>query len=88
VDWGTGSLNLKYASEIVAGKTAKFSDERDSANVKFKNVDPRLCFSILCPDRSLDLHAQTEQQRDLWVKGLRDLKLFLNPNLINQELIQ
>ena len=40
-----------------------------------RRVDHRkkghLCFTIVCEHRTLDLEAATEQQRDLWVDGLR-----------------
>ncbi len=36
-------------------------------------VDPRLCFSIRCTSRTLDLQAKSEAQRDQWVKGLSQI---------------
>eukprot|EP00457_Paulinella_chromatophora_P001654 gb/GEZN01001656.1/.p1 GENE.gb/GEZN01001656.1/~~gb/GEZN01001656.1/.p1 ORF type:complete len:904 (+),score=189.32 gb/GEZN01001656.1/:124-2835(+) len=68
VDWSSGSLSLKDASEIAVGKTTK--------NLKVlsdKAVPPELCFSIVLPTRTLDLQATTQQERDVWVEGMRSL---------------
>jgi len=50
---------------------------RDAIEIKgarLGNADPRLCFSIVMPTRSLNLEASSEKERDFWLTGLRDLK--------------
>eukprot|EP00808_Paulinella_micropora_P018458 g49172.t1 len=68
VDWSSGSLSLKDALEVAAGKkTGNFK------NVKDKAAPQELCFSIILPARTLDLQASSEEERDVWVRGLTEL---------------
>ena len=52
LDWGTGRLNLKDALEVKAGK-------------KLFNVDHRLMFSVILPDRTLDLQVTQSRERSV-----------------------
>ena len=69
VNWGTGRLNVRDAVEIVAGKNTKLF-----AKVKIREAHPRQCFSIVLPNRTLDLQCSSEEERDMWLQGLLDLK--------------
>jgi len=74
VDWGSGAISLREAVEIIPGKnTAVFE------RVKLKIAHPRVCFSIVLAQRTLDLQANSEDERDLWVNGLQTLKAKLGP---------
>jgi hypothetical protein len=72
VTWGQDTdqgLSLREATQIVPGKnTSLFS------KVKLKVAHPTVCFSIVCPNRTLDLQAASEDERDQWVSALRQLK--------------
>jgi len=70
IDWSTGSNNLKEAYDVVTGKVTKVMQK-----VPWRQADPRQCFSILWPERTLDLQATTKMQRDKWVKALKQLLL-------------
>jgi len=41
-----------------------------------KDLNPKLCFSVVCKDRTLDLEVPTiteEKAKDEWADGLRSL---------------
>src|SRR5690349_3223229 len=59
LDWCSGVINVRDMLEMKAGK-------------KLFNVDQNLVFSIIIPERTLDLQAAGEAERDYWVQGLRD----------------
>lgn len=69
LSYGTGSLALQDATDIVAGKNTKVFE-----GVKHKYAHPSVCFSIILRNRTLDLRATNEEERDRWLKGLRALK--------------
>lgn len=68
VDWGTGSLCLRDAEDVIPGKNTKVF-----STVKLKVAHPSVCFSVALPNRTLDLQANSEEERDMWVKGLKDI---------------
>src|SRR4051794_15176656 len=55
----------RLSSFMIAGK--------NTTVLRDVKVDPKLCFSIRCTSRTLDLQAKSEQQRDAWVKGLSQI---------------
>jgi hypothetical protein len=76
IDWGSGTMYLQDVVDVVPGKATKVFE-----GVKEKVVDQKLCFSIVTATRTLDLQAADEEERDLWVRGLRDLKAQLDEDL-------
>lgn len=68
VDWGSGSLCLRDAVDVIPGKNTKVFSK-----VKLKVAHPSVCFSVALPERTLDLQANSEEERDMWVKGLKDI---------------
>jgi len=69
VDWSSGSMNLRDALSIQGGKNTRVFD-----GVNNKTALPSCCLSILLVSRSLDLQANSEDERDMWLNGLRELK--------------
>jgi cell division septation protein DedD len=75
LDWGSGNLHLGEVTDIIPGKNTPLF-----AKVSLSVAHPRVCFSIVCPNRTLDLQAASEDERDTWVQGLEDLRAFLIKN--------
>jgi hypothetical protein len=73
VDWGSGSLSLRDATEIVGGKTTAVFKRAD-----VRTLDPALCFSIVSPSRTLDLQAASAAECKFWVSNLKLLKVQLD----------
>jgi hypothetical protein len=74
VDWGTGQLRFhKNNARVLEG--AQGAVFQRAANRKL--CAPERCFSIVTAERSLDLEASSEEDRDYWVKGMRLLLAFL-----------
>lgn len=68
VSWGTGTIKLADVTHVFKGKTTdKF--KRDVAAAS----DPECCFSLVTPDRSLDLETKTKEERDAWAGNLQAL---------------
>jgi len=60
-------IYLTKVTNIATGKTTEvFSKAKDSSSINDLH-----CFSVICKDRTLDLVASSEIQRDKWVKALQ-----------------
>ncbi len=70
--WGEQSIFLQDVTEIKRGKHTKVFD-----GVSVNRADPRVCFSIVAPTRTLDLQAASFNEREVWVEGLTRLQLKL-----------
>uniref|UniRef100_A0A7S3Z415 PH domain-containing protein n=1 Tax=Lotharella globosa TaxID=91324 RepID=A0A7S3Z415_9EUKA len=73
--WDDQSLYLQDVTEIKRGKHTKVFD-----GVSVNRADPRVCFSIVTPHRTLDLQASSFNEREMWVDGLTRLQLKLQDN--------
>mmetsp|Transcript_21394 Transcript_21394/g.52416 ORF Transcript_21394/g.52416 Transcript_21394/m.52416 type:complete len:652 (-) Transcript_21394:420-2375(-) len=73
--WDDQSLYLQDVTEIKRGKHTKVFD-----GVSVNRADPRVCFSIVTPMRTLDLQASSFNEREMWVEGLTRLQLKLLDN--------
>mmetsp|Transcript_972 Transcript_972/g.1865 ORF Transcript_972/g.1865 Transcript_972/m.1865 type:complete len:708 (+) Transcript_972:26-2149(+) len=68
LDWGSGSISLCF-SEVTAGKATK-----NFQGVNYERAPPQCCFSVVSERKTLDLRVKNQEDRDCWVKGLRELK--------------
>mmetsp|Transcript_24744 Transcript_24744/g.34400 ORF Transcript_24744/g.34400 Transcript_24744/m.34400 type:complete len:657 (+) Transcript_24744:113-2083(+) len=73
--WDDQHLYLQDVTEIKRGKHTKVFD-----GVSVNRADPRVCFSIVTPLRTLDLQAASFNEREMWVEGLSRLQLKLLDN--------
>jgi len=69
ISWETGKMPVSAITRVEAGKTT----EVFLKNKQNKDAPPNLCFSLVAQDRTLDLQAKTEKQRDDWVEFMRHM---------------
>jgi myosin VI len=74
----TTYVKLKDVVRVVKGKTTSVM-KRSVA----KKAPEYLCFSVVTPDRTLDLQAHNLEQRDLWVKALDSAVADVRAGMIN-----
>jgi len=65
IDYSSGSIPVSEIQSVSAGKNSTvFRSVKDSA------ADPKVCFSLQCQQRSLDLQAESEAVRNEWIEAL------------------
>eukprot|EP00949_MAST-11_sp_MAST-11-sp1_P004095 g4095.t1 len=72
-----GSVSFFEIRDVVPGKSATEHFSR--------KVQDSLCFSIVGRDRTIDLEAPSEEQRDRWVKVFQD---FIVSSLVSEKFIR
>jgi hypothetical protein len=68
IDWGNHRVNMEDVVAIVKGKHTKVFKRKVSEAAKAKN-----CFSIVLKNRTLDLEARNNKQRESWFEGLQKM---------------